>query len=55
MPARGEKGVGLKLEREIALGLPTRLHYDPVRVRQCVANLLSNAIKFTENGRVDIR
>jgi len=31
------------------------LHYDPVRVRQCVGNLLSNAIKFTESGRVDVK
>ena len=32
--------------------VPTKLHYDPVRVRQCVGNLLSNAIKFTERGVV---
>ena len=43
---------GLNIELDIAPGLPTLLHYDPVRVRQCVGNLLSNAIKFTERGSV---
>jgi signal transduction histidine kinase/ActR/RegA family two-component response regulator len=48
-------------EREIAIAvevsdtLPSRLLYDPVRVRQCIGNLLSNAIKFTERGRITIR
>jgi signal transduction histidine kinase/CheY-like chemotaxis protein len=46
---------GLKLDLEIAPGLPSRLHYDPVRVRQCVGNLLSNAIKFTERGSVSMK
>jgi CheY-like chemotaxis protein/anti-sigma regulatory factor (Ser/Thr protein kinase) len=35
--------------------VPTLLHYDPVRVRQCVGNLLSNAIKFTERGKVSVK
>ncbi len=35
--------------------VPARLHFDPVRVRQCVGNLLSNAIKFTERGHVRVR
>jgi signal transduction histidine kinase/ActR/RegA family two-component response regulator len=46
---------GLKLDLEIEPGLPARLHYDPVRVRQCVGNLLSNAIKFTERGSVSMK
>lgn len=46
---------GLKLDLEIAPDLPARLHYDPVRVRQCVGNLLSNAIKFTERGSVSMK
>jgi CheY-like chemotaxis protein/nitrogen-specific signal transduction histidine kinase len=45
---------GLNIELEIAPGLPEKLHYDPVRVRQCVGNLLSNAIKFTERGVIRI-
>ena len=46
---------GLNIDLDIAPGMPTLLHYDPVRVRQCVGNLLSNAIKFTENGRVSVK
>jgi PAS domain S-box-containing protein len=43
---------GLNIDLDIAPGMPDKLHYDPVRVRQCVGNLLSNAIKFTERGVV---
>jgi signal transduction histidine kinase/ActR/RegA family two-component response regulator len=46
---------GLNIDLEIDPGLPTLLHYDPVRVRQCVGNLLSNAIKFTERGNVKMK
>lgn len=46
---------GLNIDLDIAPGLPRLLHYDPVRVRQCVGNLLSNAIKFTEHGKVSIK
>ena len=48
---------GLKIDLHIAPGMPAMLHFDPVRVRQCVGNLLSNAIKFTERGavKVDVR
>jgi signal transduction histidine kinase/ActR/RegA family two-component response regulator len=46
---------GLKIDLDIAPGLPKLLNYDPVRVRQCVGNLLSNAIKFTERGQVTMR
>jgi len=43
---------GLNIDLDIQPGMPSMLHYDPVRVRQCVGNLLSNAIKFTERGNV---
>ena len=46
---------GLSIELEIAPDVPAKLHYDPVRVRQCVGNLLSNAIKFTERGTVKMQ
>jgi signal transduction histidine kinase/ActR/RegA family two-component response regulator len=45
---------GLNIDLEFAPGMPALLHYDPVRVRQCVGNLLSNAIKFTERGKVRV-
>jgi len=48
-----ERNIAVRLE--VSDGLPARLRYDPVRVRQCVANLLSNAIKFTEHGEVTIK
>ena len=48
-----EKGLELVIAHD--LGFPTRLSYDPVRVRQCVDNLVSNAIKFTPSGSVEIR
>ncbi len=46
---------GLNIDLDIEPGLPRLLHYDPVRVRQCVGNLLSNAIKFTERGKVSVK
>jgi signal transduction histidine kinase/ActR/RegA family two-component response regulator len=46
---------GLNIDLELPTDLPQRLHYDPVRVRQCVGNLLSNAIKFTERGVVKMK
>ncbi|MGB3624701.1 MAG: ATP-binding protein, partial [Henriciella sp.] len=45
-----EKGIDLRLF--IHPDVPSRLLFDPVRVRQCVGNLVSNAIKFTEKGEV---
>jgi len=47
-----EKGVAVQLF--IHPSVPSRLVFDPVRVRQCVGNLVSNAIKFTAEGEVMI-
>jgi len=52
MPRAQEKGLTLVLDIECEVkGL---LHFDPVRVRQCISNLVSNAIKFTPHGSVTI-
>src|SRR6185503_6352422 len=45
---------GIELAVSYDAGLPDKLVYDPVRVRQCISNLLSNAMKFTERGRVAV-
>ncbi len=47
-----EKGVEVQLF--VHPSVPSRLVFDPVRVRQCVGNLVSNAIKFTAQGQVMI-
>ncbi len=47
-----EKGIAIRVLHHP--GLPARLGFDPVRVRQCLDNLVSNAIKFTSAGEVDI-
>lgn len=48
--AAREKGINIQLF--IHPSLPSRLVFDPVRVRQCVGNLISNAVKFTSKGEV---
>lgn len=32
--------------------VPSRLEFDPVRLRQCIDNVVSNAIKFTREGEI---
>lgn len=48
--AAHEKGIGIRLF--VDPSVPSRLVFDPVRVRQCLSNLVSNAIKFTSKGEV---
>ncbi|MCS3392259.1 ATP-binding protein [Burkholderia thailandensis] len=46
---------GLKLYLNFDRTIPTRLHFDPVRVSQIINNLLSNAFKFTQSGKITLR
>lgn len=46
---------GLRLEVEIAPGLPQTVRTDGGKVDQIITNMVGNALKFTEQGRVDVR
>jgi two-component system, sensor histidine kinase and response regulator len=49
-PQAREKG--LRIDCQLASGLPRRLVGDPNRLRQILLNLISNALKFTGQGEV---
>jgi PAS domain S-box-containing protein len=49
-PMAREKGIDFQLF--VHPSVPSRLMFDPVRVRQCASNLIANAIKFTAEGKV---
>jgi signal transduction histidine kinase/DNA-binding response OmpR family regulator len=52
-PAAQKKG--LRIEAEVANGVPALVHGDPARVQQVILNLLSNAVKFSSEGAVRLR
>ncbi|MBN2138970.1 MAG: response regulator [Sedimentisphaerales bacterium] len=51
-PKAIEKGLDFKVIE--SPGVPSEIHTDPVRLRQCLMNLVGNAVKFTEAGHVHV-
>lgn len=48
------KDKGLRLESNIAEGVPETVYNDPHRIQQILANLVGNAIRFTREGEVAV-
>ena len=48
--AANAKGLGFQFV--VDPNVPSRLEFDPVRLRQCIDNVVSNAIKFTRKGEI---
>ncbi|MCW8983089.1 MAG: ATP-binding protein [Gammaproteobacteria bacterium] len=45
---------GIKLESQLADGIPECVMFDPLRLRQILLNIVGNSIKFTHEGEVSL-